>query len=55
MSRVNSTAQNVVIWLGTSNNEIDHLFYWMRRLDEQVLKTLSSHTKLNVDIWAQLI
>lgn len=52
MNRVYQTAQNVIIWLGTSNDQIDHLFYWMSRLDEEVLTTLSRNTKLRVETWA---
>lgn len=53
MSRVYQTAENVIIWLGTSNDQIDQLFFWMCRLDKDILTVLSPHTKLGAETWAQ--
>lgn len=35
MRRIYQNA-HVIIWLGASTMEINYLFYWMRRLDQQM-------------------
>lgn len=37
MRRIYQNAHNVIIWLGASTEDIDRLFHWMRRLDQQML------------------
>lgn len=44
MHRIYSNARNVIIWLGASTEDIDSLFYWMRCLDEQMVKVKYQHT-----------
>lgn len=39
-----------MIWLGTTTQEIDYLFYWMHRLDQEILKVESQQTMTD---WAR--
>lgn len=48
MRLVYQNAESVIVWLGPSNSEVDHLFDVMRQLDNHVLTTNRPHTR---DTW----
>lgn len=48
MHNIYSNAHKIIIWLGTSTQEIDCLFYWMLRLDHQMSMLEYEHT---MNIW----
>lgn len=48
MRLVYQNAESVIVWLGPSNSEVDHLFDVMRQLDNYVLTTNRPHT---IDTW----
>ena len=44
MRLIYQVAENVIIWLGASNKDIDYLFDWMVTLDKQMLAVARPHT-----------
>lgn len=48
MRLVYRNAESVIVWLGPSNSEVDHVFDVMRQLDNHVLTTDRPHT---TDTW----